>query len=303
MGEWLSSKEYIENRKNELKEKIVFLKKRYGRTPKLSVVLIGDDKASLSYVKRKEKFANEIGMRAETLRYEKTNEQSLLGLVKKLNEDKDIDGFIIQLPLPKDINVDKIIESISPEKDVDGFHPYNLGKLFRGEDALFPCTPYGIINFLKFHKFKLSGRNAVIVGRSNIVGKPLFHLLLRENMTVTVAHSKTKNLSQVCSKADFLFVATGRPLMITPDFVKEGAVVIDVGVNSITDSEIVEKELVSLPNKIKSFKKKGYVLVGDVHPEVIKRASYLTPVPGGIGPITVLTLIENTIKAFENKLG
>ncbi len=303
MGDWLSSTAYIEKRKEELKNRIELLKKKYGRSPSLSVVLVGNNKASISYVKRKEKFAKEIGMKAETLRFDNINEKDLLSLINKLNNDVDVDGFIIQLPLPEDIDVNRIIESISPAKDVDGFHPYNLGKLFRGEDALFPCTPFGIVNFLKFNKFELAGKNAVIIGRSNLVGKPLSILLLKENMTVTITHSKTKNLSQKCSNADFLFVAAGRPLMVTPEYVKQGAVVIDVGVNALTDSNIVKKELKSLPQKIKLFEKKGYVLVGDVHPEVVKKASYLTPVPKGIGPITVLTLIENTIKAFENRVG
>ncbi len=299
MGKWIPSTEYINSKKEELKKEVIGLKEKYGRAPSLSVVLIGDNKASQSYVKRKEKFAKEIGMNAETLKFDYMNEKELLELINKLNRRGDVDGFIIQLPLPKDINVNNIIEAISPEKDVDGFHPYNLGKLFRGEDALFPCTPSGIVNFLKFHKFELTGKNAVIVGRSNLVGKPLAILLLKENMTITITHSKTKNLQEITSQADFLFAAAGRPLMITKDYVKEGAVVIDVGVNALDDEKIIRKELSSLPEKIKSFEKRGYVLVGDVHPEVINKASYLTPVPGGIGPITVLTLIENTIKAFK----
>jgi len=302
MGKWIPSTEYINNKKEELKKEVKELKEKYGRAPSLSVVLIGNNKASQSYVKRKEKFAKEIGMNAETLKFESISEKNLLKLIDKLNKRDDVDGFIIQLPLPKEININKIIEAISPEKDVDGFHPYNLGKLFRGEDTLFPCTPFGIVNFLKFYKFELMGKNAVIVGRSNIVGKPLSILLLKENMTITITHSKTKNLPGITSQADFLFAAAGRPLMITKDYVKEGAIVIDVGVNALDDEKIVRKELSSLPEKIKSFEKRGYVLVGDVHPEVVNKASYLTPVPKGIGPITVLTLIENTIKAFKKSL-
>ncbi len=302
MGEFLYSEEYIEFKKKELKGKIDLFKRKGMRLPSLTVVLVGENRASLSYVRRKDKLAKEIGMVSNIVKLEDNiKEEELLNIIDEINEDNNIDGVIVQLPLPEHIDVNKVIERIDYKKDVDGFHPVNLGKLFRGEDALYPCTPLGIVNFLKYKKIKLEGEKAVIIGRSNIVGKPLFFLLLKENMTITVAHSKTKNLEDLCKRADFLFAAVGKPLIIDNRYVKKDAIVIDVGVNSIDNEKLINKVYKDYPEKIKSFKKRGYILTGDVNPEVINRAKYLTPVPGGVGPLTVITLLENTIKAYEKK--
>jgi methylenetetrahydrofolate dehydrogenase (NADP+)/methenyltetrahydrofolate cyclohydrolase len=302
MGDFLYSKDYIDFKKIELSTRINSLKQKRGRVPSLTVVLVGDNRASLSYVRRKDKLAKEIGMSSQIVKFRKEiSEKELLSKIDEINNDDSIDGVIVQLPLPAHISVNKIIDSISPEKDVDGFHPVNLGKLFRGEDALYPCTPLGIVNFLKYKKLSLEGKNGVILGRSNIVGKPLFFLLLKENMTITITHSKTKNLKEICSKTDFLFAAVGKPLIINKDYVKEGAIVVDVGVNAIDNEKIITKVFSKHPKKIEQFKKKGYVLTGDVHPDVVLKAKYLTPVPGGVGPLTVITLLENTVKALEKK--
>ncbi len=302
MGVFLYSKDYINFKKKELSIKIDSLKQKQGRAPSLTVILAGDNRASLSYVRIKDKLAKEIGMKSNIVKFDKDiNEKELLIKIDEINNDDAIDGVIVQLPLPEHISVNKIIDSISPDKDVDGFHPINLGKLFRGEDALYPCTPLGIINFLKYNNFSLEGKTGVIIGRSNIVGKPLFFLLLKENMTLTIAHSKTKNLKDICKNADFIFAAVGKPLMIEQDYVKKGAIVIDVGVNAINDEKLINEVFSDYPKKIERFKKRGYVLTGDVNPNVVKTAKYLTPVPGGVGPLTVITLLENTVKTFEQK--
>jgi len=303
MGKWLYSKEYIKERKKQLKKQIEQINKKFRRAPKLVVILVGENKASLSYVKKKKKLANQLGIDSEIIQLDKTiKEKTLIQRIINLNQVSEIDGFIVQLPLPDHMNEEKIIEYISPHKDIDGFHPINLGKLFRGEEALYPCTPTGIINFLKYYDFKLEGKRAVIIGRSNIVGKPLSMLLLKENMTISIAHSRTVDLEKLSSEADFLFVATGKPLMISKDHVKKDAIVVDIGTNFLHDKEIVFENLSSFPKYIKKYEKRGYVFIGDVHPSVIDKASYVTPVPGGVGPLTVLSLIENTVKAYLNHI-
>ena len=270
-------------------EKVAELKKK-GVTPCLAVILVGENPASVSYVTGKRKALAEAGMldRSEVLP-ETTTEAELLALIDKLNKDPTVHGILVQLPLPKHINEDNVIMAISPEKDVDGFHPVNVGNLVIGKKAFLPCTPHGIIVLLERMGIETSGKHAVVIGRSNIVGKPVSLLLARKetNCTVTICHTGTKNMAEITRQADILVAAAGRPGTVTADMVKDGAVVIDVGVNRIPDST----------------KKSGFRLVGDCcFDEVSQKASYITPVPGGVGPMTIAMLIYNTLEAAENTL-
>ena len=268
-------------------EKVAALKAK-GITPCLAVVLVGENPASVSYVTGKRKALAEAGMadRSEVLP-ENTTEADLLALIEKLNRDDTVHGILVQLPLPKHINEDKIIMAISPEKDVDGFHPVNVGNLVIGKKAFLPCTPHGIIVLLERMGIETSGKHAVVIGRSNIVGKPVSLLLARKetNCTVTICHTGTKNMAEITRQADILIAASGHPHTVTADMVKEGAVVIDVGVNRIPDST----------------KKNGFRLIGDCDFDDLKeKASYITPVPGGVGPMTIAMLMYNTLEAAEN---
>ena len=269
--------------KEALKVRVNVLGEQYGRTPNLAVVLVGDDPGSVSYVTGKAKAATEVGIRNSTIRREATiSEQELLELVEQLNNDQDVDGILVQLPLPKHINENKVIMAISPEKDVDAFHPINVAKLWLKQPCMLPCTPKGIIKLLHFAGVDIAGKEAVVVGRSNIVGQPVSKLLLDENATVTIAHSRTKNLAEVTRRADILVVAVGRERFVTADMIKPGAVVIDVGVNR--DS-------------------RNGKLCGDVDFEEAQNvAAAITPVPGGVGPMTITCLMENTVEAFINRM-
>ena len=270
-------------------EKVAALKEK-GITPCLAVVLVGENPASVSYVTGKRKALAEAGMMDKSVELpESTSEEELLSLIEKLNKGDSVHGILVQLPLPKHINEDKVIMAISPEKDVDGFHPVNVGNLVIGKKAFLPCTPHGIIVLLKKMGIETSGKHAVVVGRSNIVGKPVALLLARRdvNCTVTLCHTGTKNMAEITRQADILVVASGHPHTVTADMVKDGAVVIDVGVNRIPDET----------------KKKGYRLVGDCDFDTIKeKASFITPVPGGVGPMTIAMLMYNTLEAAENKI-
>lgn len=244
-------------------------------TPFLKVIRLGEDPASVSYVRLKDKKARELGFRSEVEVYpEALSEAALLERIHALNEDEEVDGILVQLPLPSHIRPERVLEAIHPLKDVDGFHPLNVGRLWSGGEGLFPCTPLGIVRLLKHYGVDLRGKEVVVVGRSNIVGKPLAALLLREDATVTVAHSKTAQLSKITRRAEVLIVAVGRPHFVTPGMVQRGAVVVDVGVNRVEGK-----------------------LLGDVHPTVAEVARALTPVPGGVGPMTVAMLMANTLKA------
>ncbi len=256
----------------------------YGKAPGLAVVLVGEDPASQVYVGSKVKMTTEAGLRSiEHVLPATTSEADLLALVAKLNADPEIDGILVQLPLPKQIDADKVIAAIDPAKDVDGFHPVNAGKLATGTGGLVPCTPLGCLKLLKTVRDDLSGLDAVVVGRSNIVGKPMAALLLAESCTVTVAHSRTRDLPEVCRRADILVAAVGRPEMIKGDWVKPGAIVIDVGINRIDAPE-------KGPGKTR--------LVGDVaYDEAAAKAEWITPVPGGVGPMTIACLLANTVTA------
>ncbi len=259
--------------------------------PTLAVILVGSDPASQSYVKGKTKALHEVGMNDRTFRLdESTSQEELIKLIKELNEDKLVNGILVQLPLPKQIDPDAVIAAISPEKDVDGFHPVNVGELLLGHETFIPCTPHGVIHLLKIAGVETKGAKAVIVGRSNIVGKPLSVLMMNRdvNATVTVCHSGTKDLAAVTKEADILVAAMGKPQFIKADMIKPGAVVIDVGVNRIEDSS----------------KKSGFRLVGDVDFEPAKQvASAITPVPRGVGPMTIAMLVFNTLEAARRQNG
>tara|TARA_B100000700_G_scaffold286215_1_gene340892 strand:- start:1181 stop:2068 length:888 start_codon:yes stop_codon:yes gene_type:complete len=291
MTKLINGKEIAQSLRNKLKKEIDNLKNKIGKVPGLAVVQVGNVAASSVYVKAKTKSAKEVGI--EVIDHhleEKTSEEELLELVMKLNNQENVNGILVQLPLPKHINEQIILDSIHPDKDADGFHPLNVGKLsianHNDENLLIPCTPYGCLIMLKGLDINLQGKNAVVIGRSNIVGKPMAQLLLKESCTVTIAHSKTKNLEKVCQDADIVVAAVGRPEMVKGTWIKNGAVVIDVGINRIE---------VNINGEYKN------KLVGDVDfIEAEKNASAITPVPGGVGPMTIACLLRNTTIAFKN---
>lgn len=267
--------------RNELKEEVASLVAQ-GVQPGLAVILVGENPASETYVRNKEKSSKEAGMKSVLTKLPDTvSEQELLAEVEKLNQDDTIDGILVQLPLPKNIDENKVIRAISPEKDVDGFHPMNVGKMLIGQETFLPCTPYGIMQLLERSNVDIAGKHAVIIGRSNIVGKPMGQLLLQKDATVTYCHSRTENLKKFTLQADILIVAIGMAKFITGDYIKEGAVVIDVGMNRDENGK----------------------LCGDVDYESAeKQASAITPVPGGVGPMTITMLLKNTVESAENKL-
>ena len=283
MSEIINGKEIAKSLKESLATKVVELNEKYGRTPNLVVILVGDDPGSVSYVTGKAKAANEVGIRNTTLRFPATiSEEELLAQVEELNADTDVDGILVQLPLPKHIDENKVIATIDIEKDVDAFSPMSVARLWLKQPTTVPCTPNGIIKLLKSTGIEISGKEAVVIGRSNIVGLPVAKLLLDENATVTIAHSRTRNLAEVARRADILVVAIGRERLVTADMIKPGAVVIDVGVNRDT---------------------RNGKLCGDVDFEAAKEvAAYITPVPGGVGPMTIACLMENTVENFIKKL-
>ena len=264
--------------REDLKKKIIDLKSTYNSLPSLTVILVGNDHASKIYVKNKEKFSKEVGINSEVIRYpENIDESTILNKILELNKNKKISGILVQLPLPKHINKKKVIEAILPTKDVDGFHPLNVGHLSSGYDSNIPCTPLGCLLLLKKVEKNLTGKHAVIIGRSNLNGRPMAQLLLKENCTVTITHSKTKDLKGICNKADIIVAAAGKPKLVKGDWVKKNAIVIDVGINK-TDSGIV----------------------GDVDfDEVSKVVRAITPVPGGVGPMTIACLLNNTVECFK----
>jgi methylenetetrahydrofolate dehydrogenase (NADP+)/methenyltetrahydrofolate cyclohydrolase len=270
---------------------------RIGRPPGLAVVLVGENPASQVYVRSKTKTAGELGIYNETITPSASiTTAELLDLVKSLNERPEIDGILIQLPLPAHIDSQAVLLAVAPEKDVDGFHPWNVGLLSIGSPGLRPCTPAGVIEMLKRYEIPMAGKNAVVVGRSDIVGKPMAMLLLHENATVTICHSRTQDLPAVCCSADILVAAIGRPAMITAEYIKPGAVVVDVGMNAVTDRALAEK--IFSPERLAIFEKRGTLLTGDVHPgDMARLASAYTPVPGGVGPLTIAMLMKNTIQA------
>jgi methylenetetrahydrofolate dehydrogenase (NADP+)/methenyltetrahydrofolate cyclohydrolase len=284
----IDGKKVAQQIREELKEKVNVLKNEGKKVPGLVTIIVGDNPASHSYVNSKSKACIELGMLSAVEKLPKeTTEEQLLDLVEKYNRDENYHGILVQLPLPKHLNENKVIQKILPEKDVDGLNPVNLGKLIAGEDALYPCTPVGIQELLKRYNIETKGKHVVVAGRSNIVGKPIANIMLQKkefaNSIVTICHTGTNNLSQYTKTADILIAAIGQPFYIKADMVKEGAVVIDVGTNRVEDK--------SLP--------KGYRLVGDVDFEnVAPKTSYISPSPGGVGPMTIAMLLQNTYKAY-----
>lgn len=274
---------------------------RGARRPKLVAVLVGDDPASAAYVSSKAKGCQEVGLEGETLRLPATtSEAELLELIARLNGDSQVDGILVQLPLPRQIDESRVLATIDPDKDVDGFHAVNVGRLWQGENALTPATPTGVIELLKRYRIPLAGRHAVVVGRSNIVGKPMAALLLREHCTVSICHSRTRNLAAFTRSAEIVVAALGRPGALGDEHIGDGAVVIDVGINRIDDPALVARLCGDDPERQKGFAKKGYTLVGDVDfRAVAERCAWITPVPGGVGPLTVAMVIANTLKAAE----
>jgi methylenetetrahydrofolate dehydrogenase (NADP+) / methenyltetrahydrofolate cyclohydrolase len=275
-----------------------------GARPGLAVILAGHNPASEIYVRSKVKTCEEMGIYSEKLTPPDTvTTEELLESVHELNRRDEIDGILIQLPLPPQVDEKKVLLAVSPEKDVDGFHPVNVGNLSTKRPGLVPCTPAGCIEILKRSALAIQGQNAVVVGRSDIVGKPVAMLLLNHNATVTVCHSKTRDLPGLCRTADILVAAIGRPGFVTRDFVKPGAAVIDVGINRITDKAEFEKFFKGNAQRERQFAEKGSTLVGDVHPQVAEVAGALTPVPGGVGPLTIAMLMSNTVKAMKLRRG
>jgi methylenetetrahydrofolate dehydrogenase (NADP+)/methenyltetrahydrofolate cyclohydrolase len=271
-----------------------------GVRPGLAVVLVGHDPASEIYVRGKVKACEEVGVYSEKLTPPETaTTGELLALVDELNRREDIHGILVQLPLPLQVDAKKVLLAVDPAKDVDGFHPVNVGYLSTQRPGLVPCTPNGVIEILKRSGIPISGREAVVVGRSDIVGKPAAMLLLNANATVTVCHSKTHDLPGVCRRADILVAAIGRAGMITSDFVKPGATVIDVGMNTVTDAAEFQRFFSGNAKREEGFRKRGSTLMGDVHPEVAEVAGAITPVPGGVGPLTIAMLMFNTVKAAK----
>ncbi len=276
-----------------------------ARPPGLAVILVGDDPASHIYVRNKVKACEDLGITSEKYTPPATaTTEEILRLVHELNERSDVDGILVQMPLPKQVNSEKVLLAVSPDKDVDGFHPLNMGFLVTGRSGPRACTPAGIMELLHRYDIPIRGRRAVVVGRSDIVGKPMALLLLHEHATVTICHSRTADLPAVAREADILVAAIGRPGFVTADFIRPGATVIDVGMNRITDRALAEELFGDQPAKMASFETKGSLLVGDVHPrDVAEKAGAYTPVPGGVGPLTIAMLMVNTIDSAERRLG
>ncbi|MEJ2143686.1 MAG: bifunctional methylenetetrahydrofolate dehydrogenase/methenyltetrahydrofolate cyclohydrolase FolD [Acidobacteriota bacterium] len=276
-----------------------------GITPGLAVVLVGNDPASQIYTRNKTRTCQELGLNSQLIELPAaTTTKHLLGVVEQLNRDDLVDGVLVQLPLPDQIDERTVLDAISPEKDVDGLHPVNVGRLVAGQFTLAPCTPMGIMEMLRREGVPFKGAEAVVIGRSNIVGKPMALLLLHQHATVTICHSRTRDLPQVCRRADILVAAIGRPAMITRDYVKEGAVVIDVGTNRIESEAEVRRLFGEDSPRMATFAKRGSTLVGDVHPrDVLGVAAALTPVPGGVGPLTIAHLVKNTLLACQARRG
>jgi methylenetetrahydrofolate dehydrogenase (NADP+)/methenyltetrahydrofolate cyclohydrolase len=271
-----------------------------GIRPGLAVVLVGNNPASEIYVRGKVKSCEELGIYSDKLTPPSSiSTQELLKLIHELNRRDEIDGILVQLPLPEQVDAKRVLMAVDPAKDVDGFHPMNVGFLSTQRPGLVPCTPAGVIEILKRSRIPISGQDAVVVGRSDIVGKPAAILLLNANATVTVCHSKTRDLPGVCRRADILVAAIGRAGMITRDFVKPGATVIDVGMNKVTNQKEFERLFAGNTKREETFRSKGSTLVGDVHPEVAEVAGAITPVPGGVGPLTIAMLISNTVRAAK----
>jgi len=291
--------------RDEVARGVEALRARTGIVPGVSVVLVGENPASQVYVRGKEKAAREAGMASEIVRLDAgATETEILAAVANLDADPAVHGILVQLPLPRGFDAHRVIEAISPAKDVDGFHPVNAGRLLIGLPGFVPCTPAGVIQLLERHGIALAGKRAVVLGRSDVVGKPMAILLLRKDCTVTIAHSKTADLEAVCAEADLLVAAIGKPGFVRGRLIKRGATVVDVGMNTLTTEAEVRALFGDDPRRLATLREKGAVLCGDVHPkEAAARAAWLSPVPGGVGPMTIAMLLSNALEAARRAAG
>ena len=287
----------------ELKQEVEQLRAA-GIRPGLAAVLVGENPASKIYVKNKIAACEQLGLHSECFTLPPvTTTEALLEVVAELNRREEIDGILVQLPLPAQVNSKRVLLAVDPQKDVDGFHPVNVGNLVTQRDGLRPCTPAGILEILRRSQIRIEGSHAVVIGRSDIVGKPVAMLLLHAHATVTICHSKTRNLPAVARTGEILVAAMGRMAFVTPDFVQPGATVIDVGINRVTDPAVAEKLFANHAQRLVDFRAKGSALVGDVHPDVAEVAGAITPVPGGVGPLTIVMLMANTVRAARLRRG
>jgi methylenetetrahydrofolate dehydrogenase (NADP+)/methenyltetrahydrofolate cyclohydrolase len=303
-AEMLDGRSAADAIKREVADEVAVLKSEHGVTPRLAAVIVGDDPASAVYVRNKIRACAEVGIASEHLPMPgTTTTDELLAVVNRLNQDDEVDGILVQLPLPKQIAEIQIIEAIDPAKDVDAFHPVNVGLLALGRPRFVPCTPAGIIELLDRNKIQIEGANACVIGRSQIVGKPVASLLLQRHATVTICHSKTRDLPAISRQADILIAAIGRPGFVMGEFIKPGATVIDVGVNKVSDfAQAREFFGADAERRVEAIKNKGYTLIGDVHPSDADRvAGKRTPVPGGVGLLTVAMLMKNTLQAARRR--
>lgn len=286
----------------ECREKIARYGAQFGRVPGLAVLMVGDNEASGSYVHSKELAAKKLGLVSEVVKLPADRrEDEVIREIERLNGDDRFDGVLVQLPLPKHLDAWRILDRLDPGKDVDGFHPINLGNLVLQREGVIPCTPHGILRMLEHYQIPIAGKHAVVLGRSFIVGRPMASLLLNRHATVTVCHSRTADLDRVIAGADILVAAVGRPGMVRPEMVKPGAVLIDVGINHVGSLE--EARELCLPEEVARFEEKGTAITGDIHPKAFERASYYTPVPGGVGVMTVAMLMANTVMLYERHMG
>jgi methylenetetrahydrofolate dehydrogenase (NADP+)/methenyltetrahydrofolate cyclohydrolase len=301
----LDGKALADKVKRELGERLARHLAATGERPGLSVVLVGDNPASEVYVRNKGREAERLSMRSETLRLDTSaSTDTVLKLVAELNRRPDVDGILVQLPLAAGVDRERVVEAIDPCKDVDGFHPLNVGNLVLGRPGFVPCTPAGIMALLASHEIEVAGREVVVVGRSEIVGKPLVQLLIRAHATVTVCHSRTRDLESVTRRAEILVAAMGKPAFITDRHVRSGAVVVDVGTSTLTDLALARDCFADDAARLEAFASRGQTLIGDVHPARVRAvAGWLSPVPGGVGPLTIAFLLRNTVQAFEQARG
>jgi methylenetetrahydrofolate dehydrogenase (NADP+)/methenyltetrahydrofolate cyclohydrolase len=302
MASWMEGKTLADKIKEEIKGEVAHFQRMVNKVPGLIGILVGENRASQIYLRSKEKASRALGIGGEILTLPAAIEPGALKeKIEELNKRDDVDGILVQLPLPSHLNAYDIIGTITPEKDVDGFHPFSLGNLLMNREGPKPCTPMGIIELLKFNHIPIEGQDVVVIGRSLIVGKPLAAMLTNENATVTICHSKTKNLAGIASRADILIAAVGQAAFVSPDFVKEGATVIDVGINQLADRAKAAELFGKDEKREKDFAEKGYTVAGDVHPLVFEKAGRVTPVPGGVGLLTVAMLMKNTLEAFKRR--
>lgn len=300
MGVWLEGKPLADRIRAGVKGEVEHFRAKTGKVPGLTGVLVGDNPASQSYLRMKEKACLSLGINGRILTLPAdASRDRLKSLITDLNADDNVDAILVQLPLPKGLDTHDVISWIDPAKDVDGIHPQSLGLLLQNQPGLRACTPLGCLELIRSTGVAFEGKDAVVIGRSLIVGKPLAAMMVNENSTVTICHSKTKNLAQVCARADILIAAMGKPGFVGPEFVKEGAVVIDVGSNAVQDKAVVRKLFGEDAKRLLEVDEKGYTWVGDVQPKVIDKAGWLTPSPGGVGPLTIAMLMKNTLEAFK----